>query len=152
METTNQEQAQVQELNQDRHKDNENEKQDSPINQNAEQSSHITTLLIFLPLAIIADLVDGLDITGFLAIFTRIIDIPIVLTLWLWRALKNGKGVNKNYTYQLFATFLLELSPFGMIPAWTTFVLYTYFKDKSSGRKFLAKTSKAQRIKIKENK
>lgn len=150
MEATIQEQIQTQELNEDRL---ESDQQDKILTkQEPNQSSHITTLLIFLPLAIIVDLIDGLDLTVFLALLTRIIDIPIILILWLWRISKSGKGITKNYTYQLFAAFLLELSPFGMIPTWTIFVLYTYFKDKSFGKKFLAKTSKAQRIKIKENK
>lgn len=108
-------------------------------------------LIIFLPLAILADFLGALDITGFGAILVRILDIPIVLILWLWRALKQGIGAQKNnYTYQLFGAFLLELSPFGIVPAWTAFVLYAYLKDRKLGRQFLATKSKEQHIKMKK--
>jgi hypothetical protein len=106
--------------------------------------------IFFFPLAVIADLLGGFDITGFGAIPVRIIDIFIVLILWLWRAVKGTKGVTKNYTFQLFGTFLLEMSPFGIIPAWSAFVLYTYFMDRKFGKQFLAKKSKEQRIKNKK--
>ena len=146
-ETTTEEQR-TEELNQNR-----NESQTTKQLQKAKTPEHsvsTTDLIIFLPLAIIADLLGGLDITGFGAIPVRIIDVFVVLILWLWRALKGNKSVKNNHTFQLFGTFLLEISPFGIVPAWSAFVLYTYFKDRAFGKKLLVKKTKEQRIKIKQ--
>jgi hypothetical protein len=139
------EQARTQELNQDR----ASQKFKQHRTDTTAPSTTETDLIIFLPLAIIADLMGGLDFTGFGAILVRIIDIPIVLILWLWRTLKGNKNISQNYTYQLFFTFLLEMSPFGIVPAWSAFVLYAYLKDRKWGRSVLSKKSREQRIKNK---
>jgi hypothetical protein len=147
--TTTEEQIQTQELQQGR-----KESQSTRMSHRTEtQKPKVSTgkLMILLPIAIITDLMGGLDITGFGAIIVRMVDILVVLIFWLAGALKDSEGVKKNYTYQLFGTFLLEFSPFGIVPAWTTFVLYTYFADKKTGRKFLAKKSREQRIKNKNH-
>ena len=131
------EEQRTQELNQNR-----NKSQTTEQSQKAKAPEHSVStgdLIIFLPLAIIADLLGGLDITGFGAIPVRIVDVFVVLILWLWRALKGAGGIKNNYTFQLFGTFLLEMSPFGIVPAWSAFVLYAYLKDRSFGKKFLAK-------------
>jgi len=101
-----------------------------------EGSSHNPlTLIIFLPLAVTADICGALDLTGFGAILIRNIDIPVLGILWLWRILgQESKKQKQNYSYQLMLTFLVELSPFGIIPTWTTFVLYCYFKDAKLGK------------------
>lgn len=99
-------------------------------------------LIIFLPIAIIADLIGALDLTGFGAIIVRIINLPILGILWLWRVMKQGPGKKNDYTYQLLLAFLIETSPFGIIPTWTTFVVYAYLKDRKFGREILAKKTK----------
>ncbi len=138
--TTDKKRLETATLNKDR-----NELQNTRHSRQAEESKPkmgIGEFMIFFLLAITADLLGGLDITGFGAILVRIIDIFVVLTLWLWRALKGNKNITNNYIYQLLGTFLLEVSPFGILPTWTTFVLYIYIKDRKTGRQFLAKKSK----------
>ena len=140
MEVTTEQRQQNAQLNQDRSETN-NEKLN--LKQNVGESSpDILALIVFLPLAIAADILGGLDITGFGAIIVRIVDIPILGILWLWRIMKQGTG--KNYTYQLLLTFLVEISPFGIIPTWTTFVLYCYFKDTKLGKQTIGRAEKLQ--------
>ncbi|HUT96147.1 MAG TPA: hypothetical protein VMW82_01095 [Candidatus Paceibacterota bacterium] len=123
-------------LNQDRAKTDSTSKQKSE-----ESSPDFWGLIIFLPLAVMADLLGVLDLTGFGAIIVRIIDIPILGILWLWRILKQGmKG--QSYQHQLMLAFLIELSPFGIIPTWTTFVLYCCFKDTKLGKQTIGKMKK----------
>ncbi len=132
---TTQEQEQAQELNQDRAETNSNEA--SSQEKENEHSSSILTLLIFLPLAIICDAFGALDLTGFGAIIVRIVNFPILLMLWLWRTCKSGP--KKNPTLQLLLTFLIEQSPFGIIPTWTISVLFFYFQDTKLGKKTIGK-------------
>jgi hypothetical protein len=131
METALSQREQGAKLNQERKKTDS-----TRIQQKNEESSHSPlTLIIFLPLAAIADICGALDLTGFGAILVRVIDIPILGILWLWRVLgQESKKQKQSYSYQLMLTFLVELSPFGIIPTWTTFVLYCYFKDAKLGK------------------
>lgn len=123
-------------LNQDRAKTDSTSKQKSE-----ESSPDFLGLIIFLPLAVMADLLGVLDLTGFGAILVRIIDIPILGILWLWRILKQGPG-KQSYSYQLIFAFLVELTPIGIVPAWTTFVLYCCFKDTKLGKQTIGKMKK----------
>jgi len=133
METAISQRKQGAQLNQDRAKTDSTSKQKSE-----ESSPDFLGLIIFLPLAITADLLGILDLTGFGVILVRIIDIPILGILWLWRILKQGiKG--QSYSYQLMLAFLIELSPFGIIPTWTTFVLYCCFKDTKIGKRTISR-------------
>jgi len=51
---------------------------------------NIAEYLMVGGLAIISDILDILDITGFGIIITRMIDIPTLGLLWLWRINKHG--------------------------------------------------------------
>lgn len=113
----------------------------SSMQENKELSPDFLGLIIFLPLAVIADICGVLDLTGFGAILVRIIDIPVLGILWLWRILKQGPG-KQNYSFQLMLAFLVELSPFGIIPTWTTFVLYCCLKDTKLGKQTIGKLEK----------
>ena len=127
-------------LYQDRTKDTAEIERKSSKQENTKSSSGIITLIIFLPIALAADLLGALDLTGFGAIAVRIIDIPILGILWLWRVMT--QGVKKDVTWQLMLTFIIEISPFGIIPTWTTFVLYCYFKDTKMGKGVISKAEK----------
>ncbi len=137
METTVEQREYASELNQER-------MGSKPQHRTASSNPSTTELdlIIFLPIAIIADLIGGLDLTGFGAIIVRIINLPILGILWLWRVMKQGPGKKNDYTYQLLLTFLVETSPFGIIPTWATFVIYAYLKDQKFGREILAKKTK----------
>ncbi len=137
VESTLQEQVQTQELNQSRSDSRLHGKNQTTTTQSSTSTLEFVALL---PLAIFADLIGGLDLTVFGSVIVRIINIPIVLVLWLWRVFKHGPGLQKNdYTYQLFATFLIEMSPFGIVPTWTTFVIYAYLKDKNIAKNTLGR-------------
>ena len=141
---TTQEQTQIQELNQDR-AENNNPNEQSSSGEKTENSSGIITLLIFFPLAIACDAFGLLDLTGFGAIIVRVINFPLLLTLWLWRTYKSGP--KKNPTLQLLLTFLIEQSPIGIIPTWTISVLFFYFQDTKLGKKTIGKIEKLSTIK-----
>ena len=53
-------------------------------------SPNIAEYLIIGGLAAVSDIVDILDLTGFGAIIARLIDIPTLGLLWLWRINKHG--------------------------------------------------------------
>jgi len=128
-------------LNEDRAKSDIEEDDSALVEKtNGESSPDITALLIFLPIAIAADVIDALDLTGIGAILARLVDLPILGILWLWRVSKTGPG--RNYTFQMLLSFLIELSPVGMIPTWSIFVLYVYFKDTKLGKQTIGKAEK----------
>jgi hypothetical protein len=101
-------------------------------------------LLLLLP-AIAVDLGDALDLTVFGTILVRFIDLPFLGILLLWRFMKTG--IKKDATFQLLLAFLVEISPFGIIPTWTIFVIYTYSKDTSIGKKTIGKMEKLSKAK-----
>lgn len=130
--------------------------------QNSKKSQGITPetvinfgeMVIILGAAITVDAIDILDLTGFGAILVRFIDIPTLGALWLWRISKGES--KKNPTFLILTTFLVELSPVGMIPAWTIFVAYVYFQDNKLAKTAIGgamrtrQISKAIRRKIKK--
>jgi len=108
---------------------------------------NIGEMVIVLGAAITVDIIDALDLTGVGAILVRFIDIPTLGALWLWRILKHQAGPKKDPTFQLLLAFLCELSPFGIIPTWTIFVLYVYFQDTKLGKKTIGKVEKIAKAK-----
>ena len=137
---TTQERKNQAELNQSRTKINEQSDESSEDASSGATFNPVETLLI-LGAAITVDIIDILDLTGFGAILVRFIDVPTMLALWLWRISKHQVGPQKNPTFQILLAFLAELSPFGILPAWSIFVLYVYFQDTKLGKEI---TSKAQ--------
>ena len=86
-------------------------------------------------LAVAADAIDALDLTGWGAIIARGVDIPVLGLLWLWRINKHisDPRINKkNPSFKMLLFFLAEISPFGIIPFWTAFVIYTWKEQKKS--------------------
>ncbi len=106
--------------------------------------------LIIIGAAITVDVIDVLDLTGVGAIIVRIIDVPILGALWLWRILKHQSGPKKDPTFLLLSAFLVELSPVGMIPTWTIFVAYIYFQDTKIGKTATRRTRKIPKTKKKK--
>jgi len=112
---------------------------------------NIVELIIVLGAAITVDAIDLLDLTGFGAIISRIVDGPALLGLWLWRILKQQSGPKKDPTFSILMTFLGELSPIGILPFWTIFVLYCYFQNTKLGQKTIGKAKKISQIKQTKN-
>lgn len=97
-------------------------------------------MLIVLGAAITIDLIDLLDLTGFGAILVRFVDIPATLAIWLWlRSKGEGFAPLKNPGFKIVFAFLVEISPFGMLPMWTLFIVYVWLKQWTIGRRALAK-------------
>lgn len=107
---------------------------------------NIGELILILGAAITVDVIDILDLTGIGAILVRFIDIPTLGALWLWRVMKHQAGPQKDPTFQILLAFLVELSPFGIIPTWTIFVLYVYFQDSKLGKATIGKAEKATKL------
>mgnify|MGYP001604109283 FL=1 len=141
MEATTQERQSTTELNQERarakiHNDN------APASGSAVVANFMEMGLI-LGAAITVDFIDVLDLTGFGAILVRFIDIPVLGALWLWRLCKQGVSpYKKNLTFQMLLMFLTEISPFGIIPAWTAFVIYIWIKEHKASKEMFEKTIK----------
>ena len=108
---------------------------------------NIGEVVIILGAAITVDVIDVLDLTGVGAILVRFIDVPTLGALWLWRILKHQAGPKKDPTFLLLSAFLVELSPAGMIPTWTIFVVYIYFQDTRLGKKTIGKIKKITKLK-----
>ncbi|MBA7622038.1 hypothetical protein ES703_29409 [subsurface metagenome] len=108
---------------------------------------NIGEMVIILGAALTVDAIDILDLTGVGAILVRLIDIPTLGALWLWRILKHQTGPKKDPTFLLLSAFLVELSPAGMIPTWTIFVIYIYFQDTKLGKKTVGKVQKITKLK-----
>ncbi len=108
---------------------------------------NIGEVVIILGAAITVDVIDVLDLTGVGAILVRFIDVPTLGALWLWRILKHQAGPKKDPTFLLLSAFLVELSPAGMIPTWTVFVVYVYFQDSKLGKKTIGKVQKITKLK-----
>lgn len=88
-------------------------------------------------LAIVADALDALDLTGFGVIIARVIDLPVLALLWLWRINKHissPQKTKKNPTFKMLLFALGEISPAGILPFWTAFVIYTWWGEKKAGR------------------
>lgn len=146
MEATLKQRKNLAELTENRSVQDQEKNQPIDTEENADKSgSNIITLIIFLPLAIAADALGALDLTGFGAIIVRIVNFPILGTLWLWRILKTGP--KKDPTLQLITGFLIEQSPFGIIPTWTILVLYFYFQDTKLGKATIGKAQKLAKLK-----
>ncbi len=144
MAATTQERENLAQLNQVRAKDEQEEKTSGFT-----PATVINTgeMIIIIGAALTVDLIDLLDLTGFGAIIARFVDIPALGALWLWRVMKHQAGPKKDPTFQILITFLAELSPIGIVPAWTIFVAYVYFQDSKLGQKTIGKAKKAQEIK-----
>jgi len=140
-EATNQERKNQAELNQSRTEIREQSDESSEDTSSSPAFNPVETLLI-LGAAVTVDIIDILDLTGFGAILVRFIDVPTLLALWLWRVSKHQVGPQKNPTFQILLAFLVELSPFGIIPAWSIFVLYVYFQDTKLGKETIGKAEK----------
>lgn len=97
-------------------------------------SSKISFIELFIVLgaAITLDFLDVIQLTGFGVLITILVDIPTTLTLWLWVALKGEKIKFKNPGLKIGASFLIEVSPFGIIPTWTIFILYIWYKNRKN--------------------
>jgi len=50
-------------------------------------------------------------------------------------------------TFQILLAFLVELSPLGIIPTWSIFVAYVYFKDTKMGKQTIGKVQKITKLK-----
>lgn len=57
---------------------------------NIKRSPNLAEYLIIGGFAVVADILDFLDLTGFGAIIARAIDWPILAMLWIWRVSKRG--------------------------------------------------------------
>lgn len=105
-------------------------------------------MLLMLGAALTIDIIDVLDLTVFGAILVRFIDIPAALAIWLW--LKSKHEITtplKNPGFKIVFAFLIEISPFGMLPMWTLFIIYVWLKQGKAGRQILAKGTREIRIK-----
>ena len=133
MATTTQEQQY--ELNQGRSEIKQGPKKSQGFTPEATSRIILTSaeITIILGAAITVDAIDLLDLTVVLGPVVRLLDIPTLGALWLWRILKAGPG--KDPTFALLTTFLVEISPIGMIPTWTILVIYIYFQDMKLGEK-----------------
>jgi len=49
------------------------------------------------------------------------------------KAKKPKSSIHKNPILKLFLPFLVEVSPLGLLPSWTIFVIYTYREEKKAG-------------------
>lgn len=149
MEATTQERQNEAKLNQARLENKQESGDSGELIQGTSPATFINIgeMIIILGAAITVDLIDALDLTGVGAILVRFIDIPTLGALWLWRIMKHQAGPKKDPTFAILMAFLVELSPFGMIPTWTIFVLYVYFQDTKLGKKTIGKVQKLAKIK-----
>jgi len=143
------EKQQSAQLNQSRLKVKQKSENSSGLIQGVSPATFINVgeVVIILGAAITVDAIDILDLTGVGAILVRLIDVPTLGALWLWRILKHQAGPKKNPTFLLLSAFLVELSPAGMIPTWTVFVVYVYFQDTKLGEKTIGKIQKITKLK-----
>ncbi len=105
-------------------------------------------MLLVLGAALTIDVIDVLDLTVLGAILVRFIDIPAALTIWLWLKSKHETATPlKNPGFKIVFAFLIEISPFGMLPMWTLFIIYVWLKQGKAGRQILAKGTRKIRVK-----
>ncbi len=145
MQATTEEKQNLAQLNQSKLK----VKQTSQNNSGIDPATVINAaeMILILGAAITVDVIDVLDLTGVGAIIVRFIDVPTLGALWLWRILKHQAGPKKDPTFALLMAFLVEISPFGIVPTWTIFVGYIYFQDTRLGQKTIGKTQKLTKLK-----
>ena len=109
---------------------------------------NIAEFLMLLLLAIAVDTVDWLDLTGFGAIISRIIDLPALGLLWTWRIMKvidrPGKAKTKA-SFKIILFFLCEISPIGLFPFWTAYIIYTWLGEKKASK--VSKIIKSKKVK-----
>lgn len=132
--------AELDELNQNRMEDPSKDKKykvSAPVS-----SANLGETIIMLMPAIFADAIDALDLTGIGAIIARLVDLPVLGILWLWRFLKKASGHKKDPTLQMLISMAVEISPIGIIPTWTILVLYIYFQDTKLGKSTIGKIYK----------
>lgn len=143
------EQQQLAQLNQSRLKAKQGAENSGGLIQGVSPATFINIgeMVIILGAAITVDAIDVLDLTGIGAILVRLIDVPTLGALWLWRILKQQAGPKKDPTFLMLTAFLIELSPVGMIPTWTLFVLYVTFQDTKLGKKTIGKIQKITKLK-----
>ncbi len=136
------------ELNQARNLDKK-KKGSAPKPKEREFNINTAEWIIVLLAAIIVDIVDLLDLTGFGAIIARIVDIPMLLGLWAFIEIKLQQLPNprRDPVYVLFAAFIGELSPIGMIGFWTLYIIYLWLRRKKIGRAAIAHGAKKVRKK-----
>ena len=121
--------------------------EDASGESNQASSPNIVVFALVLGAAITVDAIDAAELTGFLAILTKFIDIPTLGFLWLWRIMSGNAGAKKDVTFQILLAFLVELSPLGIIPTWSIFVAYVYFKDTKMGKQTIGKVQKITKLK-----
>jgi hypothetical protein len=138
--TTN-EKENLSELNQAR-TESESQKIKSSSNKETLPRPNSAEMIIVLFAAITVDAIGILDLTGFGAILTRIATFPAFAGLWLWRTLKQQSSPKKDPAFQILIPFLAEISPFGILPSWTCYVIYLWIKDSKSGGKIINKIKK----------
>jgi len=124
------------ELNQERRQSAQKEKAKikSP---GKEIAVNIAEFIMLLILAITVDTVDWLDLTGFGAIIARIVDIPALGLLWAWRIIKTidrPSKVRRKASFKIIFFFLCEISPFGLFPFWTAYIIYTWLEEKKASK------------------
>ncbi len=93
--------------------------------------------IMLLILAFCVDTIDWLDLTGVGAIVARLVDLPMLGLLWAWRIIKiieRPDKVRKKAGFKLVLFFLLEISPVGLIPFWTAYIIYTWLGEKKAAR------------------
>lgn len=139
------EQQYISELNQSRYEDAQDE--NISVKSGSSESPNFVVFLLVGGAAAIVDLIDTAELTGILAFLTKPIDIPTLGFLWLWRISQSQAGPKKDVTFQILLAFMVELSPFGIIPTWTIFVAYVYFKDTKLGKQTIGKVQKITSVK-----
>jgi len=143
------------ELNQQRaqarQKEDDQETVSAQDNSKREININTAEWIIVLLAAIVVDIVDLLDLTGFGAIIARIIDIPMLLAVWAFILIKLQQmpSPRKDPIYMLFAAFIGELSPIGMIGFWTLYIIYLWLRRKKIGRAAITHGAKKMRKKRK---
>lgn len=111
--------------------------------------TNIAEWLILGGAAFLVDLVDVLDLTGVGVIIARAIDVPALIGIGLWMIIKQHKlpTPQKDPVFLLFFAFLGELSPGGILPFWTAYIIYLWFRQTKLGRKVIARGVKKIRAK-----
>jgi len=133
--------AESAELNQERAADNAKSEKGEKAKAPAKPAPNTAEMMLVLGIALIVDALGVLsDLSVVFSIPARIIVLPMLGGLLLWRMMKKEK---KDYTFQIGITALAEISPLGgFLPSWTIFVLYVWFKDTKLGQSTVGKVQK----------
>lgn len=127
----------ISQLNKDRGQDSNNDLK----NDSADAAPNTAEYLIFLGIAIIVDALGVLaDLTIILAIPIRVLVLPMVGVLTLWRALKRKKSGAAQWIMLGGSTILESITSF--LPTWTIFVLSMWIMDTKLAKNILKKAPK----------